>query len=92
MITTQHVAVDRNIAATHISVAPWALDNPDNAPTVERFVADMKAVQEEDTYGCHILQQGVKSKYNDFSVIHPKFESTLIHYHNWMLDRFLKAE
>jgi len=92
MITTQHISMDRNIAATHISIAPWVLDNPEAAPVVEYLVQSMKDVQAEDTYGCQILQKGVRSKFNDFSVIHPKYEQQLIHYHNWLLEQYTQAQ
>jgi phenylpropionate dioxygenase-like ring-hydroxylating dioxygenase large terminal subunit len=68
MITTQHLSMDKNLAATHMSVPQWALDNPNSAPMIEMLVQSMKDVQDEDTYGCAMLQKGVVSKYNDFSV------------------------
>jgi hypothetical protein len=83
--------MDKNLAATHMSVPQWALDNPNSAPMIEMLVQSMKDVQDEDTYGCAMLQKGVVSKYNDFSVIHPRYESQLVHYHNWLLNQYMNA-
>ena len=38
MLTPQHVSMDKNIAASHISVPQWALDNPNDAPIIEFLV------------------------------------------------------
>ncbi len=51
----------------------------------------MQEVQDEDTYGCEVLQKGVRSSYNDRSVIHPRFEPQLSHYHEWLLNQYLTA-
>jgi phenylpropionate dioxygenase-like ring-hydroxylating dioxygenase large terminal subunit len=91
MITTEHMGVDRNRAATHISIAPWAMERPEYAARVRDMVENMKGVQDEDTYACQILQAGVRSSYNDRSVIHPRFEPMLPHYHQWLLDQYLNA-
>jgi Ring hydroxylating alpha subunit (catalytic domain) len=91
MITTEHMSVDRNRAATHISFAPWALERKEYTAKVQELVNSMKAVQDEDTYACHVLQQGARSTYNTRSVIHPRFESMLPHYHQWLLDQYLTA-
>ena len=91
MITTEHMSVDRNRASTHISVAPWALERKEYTAKVQELVNSMKAVQDEDTYACHVLQQGARSTYNTRSVIHPRFESMLPHYHQWLLDQYLTA-
>jgi len=91
MITSQHVAVDRNISATHISVSPWALEREGGQTTAGRLAESMKDVQEEDTYACQILQKGVNSSFNTRSVIHPEFEPMLPHYHQWMLDQYMNA-
>jgi phenylpropionate dioxygenase-like ring-hydroxylating dioxygenase large terminal subunit len=91
MITVEHMGVDRNRASTHISVAPWALERAEHAATVSHLVEMMKAVQDEDTYACQALQAGVRSAYNDRSVIHPRFEPMLSHYHQWMLNQYQNA-
>src|SRR5262249_44869753 len=89
MITTEHMSVDRNRAATHISVAPWALAQEHSAPIVEEMVNLMKVIQDEDTFGCHMLQKGCRAGTNDHSVLHPQFETTLQHYHRWLLGQYL---
>lgn len=91
MITTEHMSVDRNRASTHISIAPWALERAQYEGRVQEMVAGMKAVQSEDTYACQALQAGVRSSYNDRSVIHPRFEPLLSHYHQWLLNQYLNA-
>jgi hypothetical protein len=60
-------------------------------PAIRAMVESMKSVQDEDTYGCEALQRGVRSSYNDRSVIHPRFEPQLAHYHQWLLDQYLTA-
>ena len=91
MITTEHMGVDRNRASTHISIAPWAMERKQYEPAIRAMVESMKSVQDEDTYGCEALQRGVRSSYNDRSVIHPRFEPQLAHYHQWLLDQYLTA-
>jgi len=91
MITVEHMGVDRNRASTHISLAPWARERPEYAQKVQDLVQQMKDVQDEDTYACQVLQAGVRSSYNDRSLIHPRFEVMLPHYHQWLLDRYLNA-
>ncbi len=91
MITTEHMSVDRNHASTHISIAPWALERKENADRIGAMARSMQEVQDEDTYGCEVLQKGVRSSYNDRSVIHPRFEPQLSHYHEWLLNQYLTA-
>jgi phenylpropionate dioxygenase-like ring-hydroxylating dioxygenase large terminal subunit len=91
MITTEHIGVDHNRASTHISIAPWALERSENAEKIRTMAKSMQDVQDEDTYGCEVLQKGVRSTYNDRSVIHPRFEPQLSHYHQWLLDQYLTA-
>jgi phenylpropionate dioxygenase-like ring-hydroxylating dioxygenase large terminal subunit len=91
MITTEHMGVDRNRASTHISIAPWALERTEYADAIRGIVDAMKAVQDEDTYACQVLQKGVRSSFNKRSVLHPRFEPMLPHYHQWLLDQYLTA-
>jgi phenylpropionate dioxygenase-like ring-hydroxylating dioxygenase large terminal subunit len=91
MITTEHIGVDHNRASTHISIAPWALERSENSERIRTMAKSMRDVQDEDTYGCEVLQKGVRSTYNDRSVIHPRFEPQLSHYHQWLLDQYLTA-
>jgi phenylpropionate dioxygenase-like ring-hydroxylating dioxygenase large terminal subunit len=91
MITTEHISVERNRASTHISIAPWALERAQYVEQVRAMTESMKAVQDEDTYGCEVLQRGVRSRYNTTSVIHPRFEPMLPHYHQWLLNQYLTA-
>jgi phenylpropionate dioxygenase-like ring-hydroxylating dioxygenase large terminal subunit len=91
MITVEHMGVARNRASTHIAISPWALERAEYAKKVEELAEAMKAVQGEDTYACEILQAGVQSTYNDRSLIHPRYEPMLPHYHQWLLDQYLNA-
>jgi phenylpropionate dioxygenase-like ring-hydroxylating dioxygenase large terminal subunit len=90
MITTEHRAVDTNRASTHISIAPWAFEREGGEAIVKEQVEAMKHIQTEDTYGCRMLQQGSRASINH-SVLHPRFESTLQHYHRWLLQQYLTA-
>src|SRR5262249_40549014 len=91
MITTEHIAVDHNRAASHISVAPWALERDSTREITDLSVEFMKAVQAEDSFGCHMLQKGAKAASNDFSVLHPDYEKTLQHFHRWLLRQYMTA-
>lgn len=91
MITTEHMSVDRNRASTHIAVAPWTLDRPGSDVIVKDLVDLMKTIQDEDTFGCRMLQKGSRASTNDQSVLHPSFETTLQHYHQWLLKQYLTA-
>jgi phenylpropionate dioxygenase-like ring-hydroxylating dioxygenase large terminal subunit len=91
MITTEHIGVAHNRSSTHISAAPWAIARTEHEGALQRMVDAMHAVQDEDTFACRSLQLGVQSTFNDRSVIHPRFESMLPHYHQWLLQQYLEA-
>lgn len=89
-IIVEHDSVDSNRAATAQSFAPWAKDAPNGEELIAQWTRSMKSTQDEDTYGCSMLQKGITSKTNTRSFIHP-LEQQLNHYHNWYLDHFLEA-
>lgn len=88
-ILTQHQKVDFGFASTRqaFSTAMLAL------PKAEEFIAEqgrgMRDTQDEDTYGCTMLQKGITSRTNGAGFIHP-LEQQLNHYHNWYLDKILQ--
>jgi phenylpropionate dioxygenase-like ring-hydroxylating dioxygenase large terminal subunit len=91
MITIEHMGVVHNRASTHISAAPWAIERKEHAAAMQAMVDAMKAVQEEDSDACRLLQQGVRSSFNDRSIIHPRFEPMLPHYHQWLLKQYMES-
>lgn len=82
--------VDSNAASTRQAVAHWALERPGHEEIIEMFKGFTTEVQKEDSYGCSMLQKGVRSSTNHRGVIHP-LEPQLNHYHNWYLDQVEKA-
>ena len=90
-IIVQHQAVDSNRASTCQAFAPWAIARPDAEEVIEEMLDEMKGVQDEDSYGCSMLQKGITSKTNTGSMIHP-LEQQLNHYHKWYMEQLLNAK
>lgn len=88
MITNQHRSVDSNLATTSLHVPKWAYDRPNAAEEVKKLGNAMRYVQNEDAFGCALLQKGVRSHYNRTGIIHP-IEAQLSHYYNWFMDQYL---
>lgn len=88
MITNQFDSVASTRATTSVHVPKWTYDRPDAAQRVKDLGDSMRYVQNEDTVGCALLQNGVKSRYNRSGIIHP-IEAQLSHYYNWFLDQCL---
>ena len=89
-IVVEHQAVDSNRGSTRQAFAPWVIDTPNGDERIAEQVQIMKEIQEEDTFGCSMLQKGITSKTNTGGIIHP-LEQQLNHYHNWYLDQFLNS-
>jgi phenylpropionate dioxygenase-like ring-hydroxylating dioxygenase large terminal subunit len=87
-ITTEFQSVDANRATTANAFAPWAWERPNAQAVIAGQIEMMKAVQDQDTAGCRMLQGGIRSSYNRRSIVHP-LEPQLSHYYNWMLDQYL---
>lgn len=89
-ILTEHRGVAVNTCSTRQSFAPWALDAP-NAQEMLTFFTELTTdIQNEDTYGCQMLQKGIRSRTNTGGYIHP-LEIQLNHYHNWYMNQFLQT-
>lgn len=82
--------VDSNAGSTRQSLAHWAFERPGHEEVIEMFKDFTTEVQKEDSYGCSMLQKGIRSSSNRRGVIHP-LEPQLNHYHNWYLDQVEKA-
>ena len=85
-IITQHQKVDFNYASTRQAFSPEVLALPQAEKAIAEQDQSMRDTQDEDTYGCTMLQKGVSSRTNSTGVIHP-LEQQLNHYHNWYLDQ-----
>jgi phenylpropionate dioxygenase-like ring-hydroxylating dioxygenase large terminal subunit len=90
-ITTQIGSVEMNVASTTIAVADWARAQPGADQHIQGEVEFMKAVQDEDTMACTMLQKGIRSSFNKRGVLHPKFEPMMSHYYNWLLDQYVES-
>lgn len=88
-ILTQHQRVDFNYASTRQAFSPDALALPKAQEAVAELGQSMKDTQDEDSYGCLMLQKGANSRPVTSGVIHP-LEQQLNHYHNWYLDQILE--
>ena len=90
-LQTHHEGVDSNRGTSGQAFAPWALDSPGAEEKVGFYTQMMKDIQDEDTYGCEMLQKGLKAAGNGArgGVLHP-LEEQLNHYHNWYLDQMTK--
>ena len=82
--------VDSNAGSTRQAFAPWTYERPNFEETQGMFKEFSAEVQKEDSYGCSMLQKGVRSSSNHRGFIHP-LEPQLNHYHNWYLDQVEKA-
>lgn len=87
-ISVQHKSINKNISSTTIAIADWCYDRPNAEEHVEAEVQFMKDVQDEDTYACQMLEQGVRSSFNKQGVVHPKFEPMMTHYYDWFLRHY----
>jgi hypothetical protein len=87
-IQTHHEEVDSNHGNTGQAYAPWAIDSPGGEEKVGFFTQMMKDIQDEDTYGCTMLQKGLKAGNDSHGLLQP-LEVQLNHYHNWYLDQML---
>ena len=85
-IITQHQKVDFSYASTRQAFSPKVLALPQAEKAIAEQDQSMRDTQDEDTYGCTMLQKGVSSRTNSTGVIHP-LEQQLNHYHNWYLDQ-----
>ncbi len=85
-IITQHQKVDFSYASTRQAFSPKILALPKAEKAIAEQDQSMRDTQDEDTYGCTMLQKGVSSRTNSTGVIHP-LEQQLNHYHNWYLDQ-----
>jgi hypothetical protein len=83
--------VDSNAGSTCQAFASWTYERPDHEQGHEIFKDFSKEVQKEDSYGCSMLQKGIRSRTNAKGFIHP-LESQMNHYHNWYLDQVEKSE
>lgn len=83
-------SVDSNACSTRQSIAPWTKDHPARDEILAGLKEFTVEVQKEDSFGCDMLQKGVKSRTNGKGFIHP-LESQLNHYHNWYVDQFEKV-
>jgi len=88
-ISTEFMSVDANRATTANAFAPWAFDRPNAAQTMAGQIQMMKDVQDQDTAGCRMLQNGIRSSFNRRSLVHPLREPQLSHYYSWMLDQYM---
>lgn len=87
-IIIQHQSVDSNTASTCQAFAPWAIEAPGADEKIRALTEAMRGTQEEDSFGCSMLQKGVTSQTNAGSMIHP-LEQQLNHYHQWYMSHFL---
>ena len=85
-IITQHQKVDFSYVSTRQAFSPKVLALPKAEKAIAEQDQSMRDTQDEDTYGCTMLQKGVSSRTNTTGVIHP-LEQQLNHYHNWYLDQ-----
>jgi nitrite reductase/ring-hydroxylating ferredoxin subunit len=86
----QHKELEMNIGSTPMSFAPWTYERPGAKEIQKEWMNFTVEVQKEDSYGCTMMQKGLRSKTNTRGVIHP-LEIQMSHYHNWYLDQFLEA-
>lgn len=89
-ITTEFGAVAANRATTAIAFADWAYGRPGADEMMAKDVEAMKAVQDQDTAGCRMLQGGIRSSYNRRSMVHPDLEPQLSHYYAWWMNEFAR--
>ena len=90
-IIVEHDGVTSNRASTRQSFAPWAIDSPKAEEVIAEHNGEMIAVQGEDTFGCEMLQKGVRSRTNSKGVLHP-LEEQLNHFHIWYMDKLVNTK
>ena len=90
-IHIQHQGVASNLCSTRQSFSPAVFAEPGGQETIATSNQTMRDVQEEDTFGCTMLQKGITSRTNTGSMIHP-LERQLNHYHNWYMDQLLNSQ
>ncbi len=88
-IVFEHNSAARNKATTILTLAPHVLEHPEYEAFKERAIAEMQAIQEEDSLVCRRMQQGVTSSYNKNRPWHPLERGQLSHFHNWLVDQYL---
>ena len=89
-LLTHHEGVASNYGSTGQAFAPWAIASPGGKEKVGFFTQMMKDIQDEDTYGCTMLQKGLNSGNDSSGLLHP-LEVQLNHYHNWYLDQMINS-
>ena len=87
-ISVQHKALNQNTSSTTIAIADWAYDRPNAEEHIAAEVQFMKDVQDEDTYACQMLEQGIRSSFNQHGVVHPKYEPMMTQYYDWFLQHY----
>ena len=85
-LITHHESVNSNQGTTGQAFAPWAIDAPGGKEIITEINKGMRDVQDEDTFGCTMLQQGLSSGDHGGGLLHP-LEVQLNHYHNWYLNQ-----
>ena len=78
------------MAYTAQAFPPWAIDAPNSKEIIAEHTQIMRGIQDEDTFGCSMLQKGVTSMSNIKGMLHP-LEQQLNHYHNWYLDKMING-
>ena len=89
-LITHHKAVNSNHGATGQAFPPWAIDTPGSKEIIAEITQGMRDVQDEDTFGCTMLQQGLSSGISTGGLLHP-LEVQMNHYHNWYLNQMTNS-
>ena len=89
-LITHHETVASNRGTTAQAFVPWAIDTPGSKEIIAEITQGMRDVQDEDTFGCTMLQQGLSAGSSTGGLLHP-LEVQMNHYHNWYMDRMTNS-
>lgn len=89
-LITHHESINSNQGATGQAIAPWAIDTPGSKEIIAELNQYMREIQDEDTFGCTMLQKGMSSGSSTNGLLHP-LEVQLNHYHNWYMNQMMKS-
>ena len=82
------LSVNSNQGATGQAIASWAIDTPGSKEIIAELNRYMREIQDEDTFGCTMLQKGLSSGSSTSGLLHP-LEEQLNHYHNWYMNQMM---
>ena len=89
-LITYHESVNSNRGATGQAFAPWVFDTPGSKEIIAETNQLMRDIQDEDTFGCTMLQKGMNSGNSTSGLLHP-LEVQLNHLHNWYMNQMMNS-